>query len=171
MNDSRFPRKRLMLVVLVLAAGLWGLPRLSSEWQLDRCQQDLFRAIEQRDTRTAWGLVSEEYADHWNFDAAAIRLAMDDVAAQFLTLKITPGSASWVRSGKTATHQAVLQLSGKSIGPLGPAILQRATELKAPFEFTWRKEAVWPWSWRLVRVAQPEVEVGEGYTPGMFSGH
>ena len=98
---------------------------------------------------------------------------MDDVSAQFLTLKIEPKSAEWERSDQQgipeASYVTEFALSGKPITPIGELILSQGDKLKVPFTFVWRREGWGAWNWKLVAVKQPDLDIPSDYEPGQLS--
>jgi hypothetical protein len=48
-------------------------------------------------------------------------------------------------------------------------MLTMTRQLDQPFSFHWKKEGWWPWTWRLVNITNPALELPDGYRPGMFS--
>lgn len=161
---------KLVLVLWIVGLAVWGIPRLRDQWQLEHRQVELLRGIADRNARTYSALVSPTYADEWKFTSTMIQRAMDDVAAQFLTMKIEPINPVWKIGDKEATCELTLKMTGKPATPMGDLILSKAEELKTPIKFTWRKEGFGAWTWKLVAVSIPDMEVPEGYTPGMLSG-
>ncbi len=162
--------KRLLLVLVAILVAMWGLPRLSSSWHLHHRQAELLTAIEQHQSGRLEQLVSPDYADQWNFTWQQIHSSMEDVSAQFLSLVIVEADPQWILHGKTADHSARLTLKGIPATPFGTEMVSRAAKLQQPFTFTWKKESFWPWSWRLIRVANEELHLDSDYRPGMLSG-
>ncbi len=166
-----FIRRRWKWIAALWLVSLlwWGVPRCFDSWQLEHRQAALLKAIEQRTPSVYADLVSTSYADDWNFQQEAIRKAMDDVAAQFLTLKISTESATWKQAGTEATWSADLTLSGKPVTEFGALILSASAKTKPTFSFVWRKEGWGAWTWKLVAVKNPELDVPSGYEPGSLS--
>jgi hypothetical protein len=66
-------------------------------------------------------------------------------------------------------YTATMRLNGRSLTPVGEMMLSMTRQLDQPFSFHWKKEGWWPWTWRLVNITNPALELPDGYRPGMFS--
>ncbi len=127
-------------------------------------------AMDDRDSVALAGFFSDSYEDDWGYRKADIVLAMQDVTAQFLSLKVEwreprldplpDGSFEFVGRPR---------LSGQTLSPVGHMMISEAARVEKPFRFVWRKEGWFPWSWRLVRVENDSLQIPAGYTPGSLS--
>ena len=160
---------RIVLGIWLLSLLWWGVPRCFDSWQLEHRQAELLRAIEQRDHKSYADLISLEYADDWHFNSEKITKTMDDVSAQFLTLKIQNANPQWKKEGREAHWSADLSLSGKAVTPIGDLMLGDEARPKSPFVFVWRKEGWGAWTWKLVVIRNPSLEIPESYVPGQLS--
>ena len=61
--------------------------------------------------------------------------------------------------------KAHIRLEGTPFG-VGSSIQRMVNREKSPLTFSWEKESWVPWSWKLVRMDHPELEIPESYTPG-----
>jgi hypothetical protein len=156
-------RKKLVLAAALVLLSAWGAPRLSSDWQLHRRQRDFFEAVEDRNLRRLEQLISADYSDDWQLNAADLLDGLSDARGQFLTLSIAPEAEVWGKNGNSALYEAKLALAGKPIGPGGGEILTRTARFRKPFRFSWEKENAWPWGWKLRRIVQEELRVPEGW--------
>lgn len=160
---------KIVLGIWLLSLLWWGVPRCFDSWQLEHRQAELLRAIEQRDHKSYADLISLEYADDWHFNSEKITKTMDDVSAQFLTLKIQNANPQWKKEGREAHLSADLSLSGKAVTPIGDLMLGDEARPKSPFVFVWRKEGWGAWTWKLVVIRNPSLEIPESYVPGQLS--
>jgi hypothetical protein len=152
--------KNLIRLAVVVVLVIWGAPRLSSDWQRKHRQELLLEAIADRSSGTLEGLVSASYADDWGAKRPEILSAMDTLARQFLSLQLVPQQPEWTEE---AVFQARLKFVGNPSNPIGEEVKRRAMRLTTPTEFHWAKESSLPWSWRLVKIRQPElagIEIG-----------
>jgi hypothetical protein len=94
---------------------------------------------------------------------------MDDVSAQFLTLKLTPQNPQWSLDGANAEFTTGLTLTGKPVTPVGQLILTEAARSRNTYSFHWRKEGWGAWTWKLIAVKNPNLQIPEGYEPGSLS--
>lgn len=166
-----FLRRHWKIVVGLWLASLlyWGVPRCFDSWQLAHRQEELLRAIEQRNPKAYADLIAPSYADDWKFTNDLIRKMMDDISAQFLTLKITPQSPQWQSEGTEAKFTTGFTLSGKPITPAGELILTEGSRPHDPFTFVWKREGWGAWTWKLVAVKNPSLEIPDSYEPGSLS--
>lgn len=68
--------------------------------------------------------------------------------------RLAPPEAMW---------SAKIQIARRG-DELAPEIIARVNSLTKPFELRWRRESRWPWDWKLVRVANPSLEIsGDSY--------
>jgi hypothetical protein len=164
---------KILLGFWIISLLWWGVPRCFDSWQLEHRQAELLKAIEQRTPKAYADLISSDYKDEWKFTNEKIRRSMDDVSAQFLTLKIEAKSAEWERSDQQgipeASYVTEFALSGKPITPIGELILSQGDQLKVPFTFVWRREGWGAWNWKLVAVKQPDLDIPSDYEPGQLS--
>lgn len=139
--------------------------RWTSAAQLEKQQAALISGVE--DNR--WGRcekrISARYEDRWGWKREDLRLVFQDFRSQFLVLGLRLEDPSWDIAGRQATLEARLRIEGTPWG-LGASIQSRVNREPAPMIFYWEKESWAPWSWKLVRMNHPEVEVSDSYTPG-----
>ncbi len=115
-------------------------------------------------------MVSTDYRDQWTMDRDQIGSALRDVSRQFLTLRLEWTEARYDRTPDGAIALTTTpRLDGKPLTPIGEMMLSTARRLDQPFTFHWKKEGWWPWTWRLVNITNPSLEIPDGYSPGMFS--
>ena len=152
------------LIVWLLSQGL------TAESQVRHRAEAFRRALAEGRSAKAWHMVSADYRDQWDMDRDQIGSALRDVSRQFLTLRVEwvdPRYEAAADGGLTLT--TVPRLDGKSLTPVGEMMLSTARRLEQPFTFHGKKEGWWPWTWRIVNITNPALEIPEGYTPGMFS--
>ena len=154
---------------LVLGGAGWlALQFRDPAGQVMKRQTRLLKAITDKDMATFASAVSDGYHDDWGFDRTNVTLAMDDVASQFISLQISPQAEQFAIDGNEATFSARLKLDGRSVTAPGMGILSMAASVQEPYVFTWQKESFWPWSWRLVKMANSGLPVPREYRPGML---
>lgn len=143
---------------------------LTAESQVRHRAEGFRRALTDGRSAKAWNMVSTDYRDQWAMDRDQIGSALRDVSRQFLTLRLEWSDARYDRSpdGSIALTTTP-RLDGKPLTPIGEMMLSTARRLDQPFTFHWKKEGWWPWTWRLVNITNPALEIPDGYTPGMFS--
>jgi hypothetical protein len=155
-----FRRHRfLFAAVAVLAALIWMLWRWQPDRQVLRHTERFVTAVEDKDWKEAAALMADDYSDRWGLDKTEIVQRCREVFAQFIILDIEMRDPVASEAEGRGTASARLLLRGRG-GPLGEMAVQRAAALREPFTFEWRQNSWKPWDWVLVRVDQPELEVG-----------
>lgn len=155
-------------------ALLVAIPWLIMSWanadrQLSKKQAEFLEALGSRKASAIEGLLSKDYHDQWGFDRVQAAAAMQDATSHFIALAVQPIDPVATRSGREATVRQRLQISGSGT-PLAGEVIRQVNRLKEPFVFTWKRESVWPSSWRLVRIEHPSLDVPADYEPGMIRG-
>ena len=138
--------------------------RWNTSTQLERQQRALIAGIENNKWSKCEKRIAADYKDRWGWKRDDLKLLFQDVRSQFLSLGIALENPVWDITGDEATLSAVVRLEGSPIG-VGSSIQSVVNRESAPMIFTWRKESWQPWSWKLVRMNHPEIEV-DGYEPG-----
>lgn len=152
------------LVVWLLSQGV------TAESQVRHRAEGFRRALADGRSAKAWNMVSPDYRDQWTMDRDQIGSALRDVSRQFLTLRLEWTEARYDRTPDGAIALTTTpRLDGKPLTPIGEMMLSTARRLDQPFTFHWKKEGWWPWTWRLVNITNPSLEIPDGYSPGMFS--
>jgi hypothetical protein len=163
---------RISLVAVIAAAMLAGaIFLLVQHWAplrvVERQHARLIDAIERRSAKRLDRLLAESYRDQWDFDREQAALALSDIGSQFFVLTVTPVDAVTERNEAaeiTVRHRVEVQGQGS---PIASEILRTANRLKAPFEFRWRRQSLWPGDWKLVSIANPDLpDEIYGYEPG-----
>ena len=160
--------------IVIAVAALFALAVfLGFEWRPAKVvaskQADLIAAIESRNQKKIRKLLADNYMDRWEFSADDAALSIVDIGSQFLTLLILSEGQSLERDGERIVVITELKTEGNAIGPVGNAVVRRINQLDAPFVFKWEKQSLFPTSWRVVEIDNPDLP-GElyGYKPGDF---
>ena len=138
--------------------------RWNSSAQLAKSQAALLSGIEDNRWARCESQISERYADRWGWKRDDLRLVFQDIRSQFLALGLHLDGATWDMAGERATFSGRLRLEGAPIG-IGASIQSMVNRETAPIVFRWEKESWQPWSWKLVSINHPEIDV-DGYEPG-----
>lgn len=163
-------RWRWIVALNVLSLAWWFLSQgVTAQSQVAHRTEALRQALASKNSEQVFSFLSEDYADQWNLSGDQLRLAVRDVNAQFLTLQVQWEDPQLTVDGRTATLTAKPRLEGKTLTAVGEYMLRESRRFQAPFEFHWQKEGIWPWSWKVTRLAQPELQIPSGYRPGMLS--
>jgi hypothetical protein len=150
------------LVVITIAmrcVWLW-----QPERQLLLHQAHLRSAIERRDWGKVEELIDPGYADRWGYTRTTGVQEARRWLGQFFALTVTaePGGDQWVANGGTVTERWRIDGTGTEVTGM---IKERVNSVQAPFVFQWKHGSWKPWDWTLVRVDNPQMELGnpEGY--------
>ncbi len=158
-----------IVALLAVWAGsiVWMLVQSIPSIAVRKQQAALLYGIESRNAAKVSKLISESYADRWEFSRIDLVETTKDVGSQFLVMMVTGEEVSFEKKGNTVIIKTKLALGGKPLGAFGNEITRRVNSLKEPFTFTWVKEGFLPSSWRLVKMDNPEIPANlYGYTPG-----
>lgn len=155
--------RHILIAAVVIAAAVAAF--LIWHWSAERQVRLAFENLVERIEKRNWGgvarLVSEDYSDEWGLTReTGLRLASDGLR-HFMVLEIEPIAPDFEISGDEATVRTAFHVSGHGTG-LADVIVGRAAEIDEPFELVWRRESGAPWSWRLVSVRQPQLQL-QGY--------
>ena len=127
-------------------------------------QKAFLIAIEEGDN-SAWNsLLSESYLDQWEFSKSNAMVALQDVRSQLIGLHIKWESESTMIDEGRGSLQGKMQFEATGFFATD-FITSRVNSLDAPWVFQWRKESWLPWSWKLVRIENEDLNLG-GYSPG-----
>lgn len=162
---------RWLISFQVAALVAWLLSQgVTAESQVRHRAEGFRRALADGRSAKAWHMVSTDYRDQWSMDRDQIGSALRDVSRQFLTLRLEWADPQLAAGADGAVALTTMpRLDGRAISPIGEMMLSAARQLDQPFTFHWKKEGWWPWTWRLVNITNPALELPSGYTPGMFS--
>lgn len=90
-----------------------------------------------------------DYSDQWGHGAADVAAKVR--AARFihpgLTVEAEKAGVSAGSGREVTLSQVITILPGDG------------ESLRHEFQFTWRRESFWPWSWKLIRVQAPDLEL------------
>ena len=107
-------------------------------------------------------LIAPDYSDQWNNDRALLlermRLMLGygrhlHLNASDVNCKIDNGVGSW--RGRIEIESDDPELLA--------LVKEKVNSLTTPFELQWRRVSRKPWDWKLVRVANPELEIPAGF--------
>lgn len=160
MNRSRI---LLLIFVPVLLALAWHY--LHPGRQLRAAQTRFLEAVSAKDSDAVGKLVSENYSDSWGFTASDWPALLKDLRSLVPVLQIEMLSPSYDSSNGLVEAELSTR---SSLGPAAEVIQMEVDRLKTPTRFLWKRSSWHPWSWRLVSIQNPEIEVPSGYRPGSY---
>jgi hypothetical protein len=125
--------------------------------QVQLHQRNFEAAVENRDWKRFELFLAPDYADRWGNNRTVLLARLPPAFQDFLALGIQDENATLARDGLSLVWSARPKLTGSG-GPIAQAIMNHVAELHEPFSFTWKRQSWKPWDWKLVCIAQPELE-------------
>ena len=158
--------RRLLILGAILAVAALFHSALF-RWGVDNTHERFLQSVEDRKWNRVGKLVSDSYQDRFEFGEKELMAAIRDVGGQFIfSMTIEWTFLERVKDGKNVTLRGNIQLDGNGT-PAAREIIRRAQRYRnQPVEFTWRRESAMPWSWRLVEIDLPGLELPAYYDPG-----
>ena len=159
-------RRHYFLLALLPVFLLTGWHFLSPPRQLAAAQRRLVEAISAKNTATIAQLVHPDYTDQWGFSADDWSGLLKDLRTLSPILEINLENP--VIDAGNGVVDTSLQIKSTG-GPASGIIAARAVELKETTRFIWKRDGWQPWSWRLVSIQNPALEIPSDYRPGTLS--
>ncbi len=151
-------RARLALAVLALAAaGTLAGWLLQPDRRLDRAWDGFLEGFATRRAAAVRAHLAEDYADRWGHDRESIGDELRMAFFHLETLQVTATRVRRSRAGDDARIEAVIraEATGSAFAIDSVGLFNR---LEAPFSIEWRRDAGFPWAWRVVRIDHPDFE-------------
>lgn len=155
-------RRHFFLLALVPLLLFTAWHYLSPTRQLRSSQNKLLTAIAEKDAATCAKLIHPDYTDAWSFTYGSWPAILMDLRAYTPILEISAVDPI-IDASNGVVDTALLIQSGP--GPAAEFIAARAVEFKSTTRFIWKRQSWTPWSWRLMSIQNPEVEIPSSYTP------
>jgi hypothetical protein len=142
---SRIGRSLLAIVVLLLLALAWW--RLDSTRLLLRKQKELLWWAQQGSPSDfPDDFAAPDYRDQWGHTPQEVAENLRAVRYAYQRMEVTGAGPQTRRDGDTAIITQRITVTG-------------AGETREhDFQFTWQKQSLWPWSWRLQEVRAPGLD-------------
>ena len=146
---SLLPESRAWRIALlaVLAGFVWLLV-----WYFDSDRALLLRDKELLEWARGGGpsefekdFAAADYHDQWGHTPADVVMVTRAVRLQYPDITINAGEPVVNRDGDIAVVTKRLTITGAG------------ERRESTFTFTWRKESLWPWSWKLTKVTAPDI--------------
>ena len=116
------------------------------------------KAVESRD----WGrvnlFIADNYSDRWHHDKAFLLEQSQQVFRQFLavTIQLEEKELRMEEGGGTLIGGLTITGTGS---PVAQMVVTGIKALNEPFTFRWQKTGWKPWSWRLVQIDHPRLNI------------
>jgi len=143
--SSRTGRWLLVITVLLAAALAWW--RLDSTRLLLRKQKELVWWAEQGSPSDfPDDFAAPDYRDQWGHTPQEVAQNVRAVRLAYQKLKVSAEAPRLQRDGDEAVIEQFLTVTGTG------------ETREHDFKFTWQKQSIWPWSWRLREVRAPGLD-------------
>ena len=145
---------------LALLIGLFFLWLWQPERQINRHTQNLFHSIEHKNWAALGEFVGSNYRDQWGNDRTLLIRRSREVFRYVRGVRINTSNEGVRIEGRSAYWSGKITISGEQ-GEVMAAIKESVNSLTTPFELEWRRLSAKPWDWKLVRVANAELQIPE----------
>jgi len=153
------------VLLLVLSFGFgWKTFGRSVEEQLLDAQTDFLEQVEKRNWSGVSDWMTENYLDEFAQDRDTAVEVGRRVLAHFYVLTLLTEIAEVQAMGSRGIVRANLKIEGNGAG-LSQVVLTEVNRLQEPWEFTWRNDGGWPWTWRIEKIHHPSL-VGRNFSEG-----
>lgn len=153
------PRWLLALPALIALLWLgWWLFGQSAEKQVRTAQEKFLTAVENRDWKKARALLAADYGDSLGLTHETAPDTAEEVFKGFLFLTLRADIQPFQPTSTAAQVNIRLQMDGRGLG-FSPIIMDRVNSMQAPWQFHWRKDGLWPWTWKIIRIHHPELHL------------
>ena len=143
------------LALAVYSVWLWQPAR-----QIRSHNAHFLQAVESRDWSRVDALVAANYEDQWGDDKKLLVQRLREVSRYVREFKISPAEPSISVINDDADWSAKITIETDG-GEIASAMKERLNAVATPFRFHWHRESWKPWDWKLVRVANPALQLPE----------
>lgn len=161
--SRRYVFRWLLGIVACWTLGVQAVRFFDVEGQVHRKQEVFIEAFKGRDWKDLAGMVSLRYSDRWELDAKEMVKVLKWLRSHFLFLDIEISESAELVLDETGEQAFAVLRHGMRIegrgSPVAQEAMARTSALVEPFVFRWKKEGVWPGSWRLLSIDQGELRV------------
>jgi hypothetical protein len=141
----------------LLLVWLW-----QPERQVRRHSSNLLRAVQQKNWARAANFIGSDYRDQWGDDRMLVLERMREVFRYLRSVRIETTEPSVRLDSRSGFWSAKLTIDGDG-DEVMQLVKERVNSLKTPFELEWRRMSSKPWDWKLVRVANQNLEIAPGF--------
>ena len=146
-----------LLLAVVLGLYLWWL--WEPEHQVRLHAAHLIEALEDNDWSDTGEFIDASYSDQWGHDRSLLLTRLRQVLSYARHLRIeTIGTPRVDATNAEAVWTARIAIDADA-NEVSTFIKERINPLEEPFELRWRHQSSKPWDWKLVRVANPSLEL------------
>jgi hypothetical protein len=147
-------------LIVAFIVGVYLIRLWQAERQVQLHSTHLLVQIEKKNWKRVGEFIANDYQDQWSHDRALVLERLREVFRALPNARIETGEQV-VRTDSGRGHW-IAKITIQGTGEYADLIEARVNSLAAPFELGWRREATWPWDWKLVSVRNPSLEIS-GY--------
>ncbi len=141
-----------------IAVGLYLFQLWDAEKQVRLHSEHLLLALEEKQWSALNAFLDPTYADQWGHDRATVITRLQQVLPYARHLRIHTREVISHAAGENGEWRARITLEAEP-NEVSAIILSRINPLAEPFTLTWRRASGKPWDWKLVRAANPALEL------------
>jgi hypothetical protein len=147
---------------VALLMGLFLVWLWQPERQVRRHSTNLLRAVQQKNWARVANFIGGDYRDQWGDDRMLVLERMREVFGYLRSIRIETTEPLVRLDSRSGFWNAKLTIDGDS-GEVMQLVKERVNSLDTPFELEWRRMSSKPWDWKLVRVANQNLEIAPGF--------
>jgi hypothetical protein len=147
---------------VALLIGLFLVWLWQPERQVRRHSNNFLRAVQQKNWASVADFISSDYRDQWGDDRMLVLERMREVFRYLRSVRIETTELSVRLDSLSGFWSAKLTIYGDG-GEVMQLVKERVNSLDTPFELEWRRMSSKPWDWKLVRVANQNLEIAPGF--------
>lgn len=146
---------------IAVGLGIYFFQLWAPEHQVRLHSAHLLAALEAKDWSAAEEFLDASYEDQWGHDRTLLVTRLRQILpyashlrieAREIIVRAADGIGEW--QGRVTVEADPNEISA--------LIKERVNSLAEPFELKWRQNSKKPWDWKLVRVANPALELPSG---------
>lgn len=146
------------LIFCVVGIAIVASGYFKAERSLDRSWIGFLDAVQNLSQSKTSAFLAETYSDNWGYTRETMSTDLGRVFRAFEELEITPSEITIEHTESGALITAKIHVAIKSRG-FGADAQRQVNALTEPFRFQWQRDESFPWSWRIVRIEQPQFDV------------
>lgn len=147
-------------LVVAVAWGLYLFQLWDAGNQVRLHSEHLLVALEKKDWSAVQEFLGPSYVDQWGHDRATVVSRLRQVLPYAKNLRIRAREVISHAADGEGEWRARITLEADP-NEVSALILARINPLQEPFTLTWRRASGKPWDWKLVRAANPALQLSD----------
>ena len=156
-RDGFYAGLGLAFVLGIYLLWLWG-----AQHQVRLHSDHLLQTIESKNWPKFASFIADDYHDRWNQDRASVLERTRTVFTYLRGVHFQVADVTVDADHGAGKWQARIRIETLE-GEFGTMVKERVNSLPTPFTLEWRRVSGKPWDWKLVRVANPALEIPAGF--------